>query len=152
MILNLYAAASKYQINGLISICENRMMELIGLTNCIDIYRVADTFEAIKLKAQVMHYIVQNYADVCVTEQYKYIVCNYDKDEQCKTLLNEMNTAVSNCQTYHINCLGLIPTSSGTIDGIEGPPIGGVVGGSNIGLTSAPTGQNHRGNGNCTIS
>jgi len=108
MLYELYGAASKYQVHGLVSICEGRMIETLGNTNCLPVFKIADTYDAEKLKASVMHYIVQHYMDVCATEGYKQIVSNYDKDEQATILLNEINAAMAHCNTYRHNCLGLM--------------------------------------------
>ena len=125
MLLNLYAAACKYQVVGLMSICEARMIEVANTANCLDIYKVADLFESVKLKAHVMNYIIVHYVDVCATEQYKAIVSCYHLDEQCARIFNDMNQAVTKSNVYRTNCLNLIgmhnvsSSSGGGVDNIK---------------------------------
>lgn len=137
------------------------MIENLAVDTCIDTYRVADTFEAVKLKSQVMQYIVQHYVDVCSTEQYKFIVSNFDKEEPCTRMLNDMNAAVANSHAYRVNCLGnlgsiLTPGSAASSE--SGSAGGGGAVGAGIGHAhSAVVGDNHNnhhrhGNGQCIIS
>jgi hypothetical protein len=160
MLLELYAAANRYQVTGLLSICEGRMMETLAVATCMEAYRVADTFEAAKLKSQVMHFIVQHYVDVCNTEQYRYIVANFDKEEDCTRMLNDMNAAVANSHAYRVNCLGNLGSMLNPGSAVT------VATGANVTTVSAqhhgpslvdPDVDNHNnnhrtGNGQCIIS
>ena len=169
MLLELYAAANRYQVNGLLSICEGRMIENLSIDTCIDTYRVADTFEAVKLKGQVMHFIVKHYVDVCNTEQYKFIVSHFETEAPCTRILNDMNAAVANSHAYRVNCLGnlgslLTPGSAATVEEGRGASASASAStstsfsdaGSNT-AAPLPTADNqnnpHRtGNGQCIIS
>ena len=142
MLLNLYAASCKYQIIGLMCICEARMMEVTNTANCLEIYKIADLFESVKLKSHVMNYIIVHYVDVCATDQYKTIVSNYHQEEQCARIFNDMNQAVTKSNVYRTNCLNLIGMHNITTSS------------SSSGVDNIKTAESnpHRSNSTCVIS
>lgn len=108
ILYDLYMAGNKYQIKGLISICENRIIETLNASTSVDALRVTDvTGHTKKMKEQIMLYIVQHFNDVCITDGYKRLVENSEDDEQASILMEELHTEVCNSNT-DLNCLGLV--------------------------------------------
>ena len=117
MLLELYYAANKYQVLGLLAICESRILENLTDDNCIDVFRLSDDFETKQFKFHVLQYIVTHYSEVCSTEGYKSLVYNYDKESQSTRLLDELNEALAvynsdmddrNNLFLRMNCLGMV--------------------------------------------
>ena len=58
--LDLLKAADKYQVLDLKKLCENEILELLTIENCVDFLTAADQSNALNLKTKVIDFIVKN--------------------------------------------------------------------------------------------
>jgi len=63
-------AANKYELVGLKLQCEKIFSETINDENCLQILKLADTFNFPSLKIYVMEYIARYYTKICPTKKY----------------------------------------------------------------------------------
>jgi len=66
----LLCASSKYQIMGLVSICENFLIQQFSVDSVVSLLRLADTFNAQKLKDSALQYIAQHASTVMQTKDF----------------------------------------------------------------------------------
>jgi len=60
----LLAAACKYQVPGLESLCENHLCASLGVHNVVSVLYLSDLYNAEQLKARALHYIAHNAKEV----------------------------------------------------------------------------------------
>ncbi|TPP56080.1 Speckle-type POZ protein [Fasciola gigantica] len=71
---DLLAAADKYQLERLKTMCEEALVESLTVENACDILGLADTHNAEQLKAHTLEFIMLHAHDVCETEGYEQLV------------------------------------------------------------------------------
>ncbi|KAG5452460.1 Protein roadkill [Clonorchis sinensis] len=71
---DLLAAADKYQLERLKTMCEEALVESLSVENCCDILGLADMHNADQLKAHTLEFIMLHAHDVCETEGYDQLV------------------------------------------------------------------------------
>ncbi|CAH8852679.1 unnamed protein product [Trichobilharzia szidati] len=70
----LLAAADKYQLERLKTMCEEALVESLSVENACDIFGLADMHNAEQLKAHTLEFIMLHAHDVCETEGYEQLV------------------------------------------------------------------------------
>ncbi|CAL8099182.1 unnamed protein product [Calicophoron daubneyi] len=70
----LLAAADKYQLERLKTMCEEALVESLSVENSCDILGLADMHNADQLKAHTLEFIMLHAHDVCETEGYEQLV------------------------------------------------------------------------------
>lgn len=60
----LLAAACKYQVPGLETLCENHLCASLGVSNVVSVLYLADLYNALQLKARALHFIAHNAKEV----------------------------------------------------------------------------------------
>lgn len=66
----LLAAACKYQVPGLESLCENHLCANLSTANVVNILYLSDLYNAQQLKARALHYITHNAKEVVQAEGF----------------------------------------------------------------------------------
>lgn len=66
----LLAAACKYQVPGLETLCENHLCSTLNVNNVVNILYLSDLYNAQQLKARALHYIAHNAKAVVQTEGF----------------------------------------------------------------------------------
>lgn len=56
----LLAAACKYQVPGLETLCENHLCASLSVANVVNVLYLSDLYNAAQLKARALHYIAHN--------------------------------------------------------------------------------------------
>ncbi|CAH8566772.1 unnamed protein product [Heterobilharzia americana] len=70
----LLAAADKYQLERLKTMCEEALVESLSVENACDIFGLADMHNAEQLKVHTLEFIMLHAHDVCETEGYEQLV------------------------------------------------------------------------------
>ncbi|CAH8527359.1 unnamed protein product [Schistosoma turkestanicum] len=70
----LLAAADKYQLERLKTMCEEALVESLSVENACDIFGLADMHNAEQLKTHTLEFIMLHAHDVCETEGYEQLV------------------------------------------------------------------------------
>jgi hypothetical protein len=66
----LLAAACKYQVPGLESLCENYLCASLTVSNVVNVLYLADLYSAAQLKARALHYIAHNAKEVVTADGF----------------------------------------------------------------------------------
>ena len=66
----LLAAACKYQVPGLETLCENHLCSTLSVGNVVNILYLSDLYNAAQLKARALHYIAHNAKEVVQAEGF----------------------------------------------------------------------------------
>ena len=66
----LFCAACKYQVIGMIRLCEDYLSQQITIDNFLTLLQLGDTYSSKKLKQQCLHFISQNVHAVISNKDY----------------------------------------------------------------------------------
>ena len=67
----LLAAADKYQVELLKTVCSEKICGSIDVNNCIDLLVIGDTYNALFLKQFSLRFIAKNVESVCETRDWR---------------------------------------------------------------------------------
>ena len=94
----LLCAASKYEVSGLVAICEQYLVQQLSVDTAVSLLRLADSYNAQKLKESALQYIAVNSSSVMQTKDFS------DLDGE---LLRETK-AVMDAATKRKGCRGTV--------------------------------------------
>lgn len=88
---DLLRASTLFQIKLLHQKCEDFLIEHISAENCIGAWRLAKSHECTELAKKAWYVILENFTDVCTTEDFNYL----DADEMYE-IINDDDLHVTN--------------------------------------------------------
>jgi hypothetical protein len=77
---DLLATASKYQVQGLISLCEHHLSVLLTLGNCIQLLIFADSIYAQELKKNALQFIARHFEELENEEEYTLLDTSFQEE------------------------------------------------------------------------
>ncbi|XP_047322384.1 BTB/POZ and MATH domain-containing protein 4-like [Impatiens glandulifera] len=98
LIAKLLAAADKYELGRLRSMCESHICKDISVNSVAKTLALADCFHATELKAVCLRFAAENLAAVMRSDGFQYL------KENCPTLQSEILKTVAGCDEDSSSC------------------------------------------------